>query len=577
MIPAKDIIPKLFKLAAWSPSGRDLGPRPGRLAALGCCLGLLLGFANWAPAQGPLPPSLSPEETRREFSRQLLWGRTLLEERDYRGAYISLKQAVTLDPEAAEAWSLLGNTQLALGDLEAARQSWNRAKTKDTSWGYLIDKKLLHTQKLNQISFYLFEFHAHELEGPSLLTASFIKPFADKKIKLSPAAFPLPLKDGMPAVEIFTPQVLAAFRPQDLPPLLVLAEAYSSLGTPLYDETTGQAPSKSPRMPSKTSEVWKPPLLNLRGYRVKAFMRAMVYNLATGALVSDYSQQQEAEGPSPEEALTSALKQLGWEVGEELLRQTLIAFTPRPDLVMEGEDLEIPYPTVVKESAAEIRLRVTNQGEEVAYNFEVTLYEGPKPEGKVIASFHVPSLWPERSVTMDALWNPSALGYVTLTASADVKNLVLEHSAANNTASQRVYVLPEAQLMSNLFDYAQKYQDLPADRQLLSLEKRLYEKPQDREAARSFLGQVVDKENGLITVFGLGPRPLNVLREVTTKLIARRNAQLDAQRWLILALALYQGKTPQEIKSKGLRGASILQEQELPDGSYLVKMQAPLR
>ena len=53
---------------------------------------------------------------------------------------------------------------------------------------------------------------------------------------------------------------------------------------------------------------------------------------------------------------------------------------------------------------------------------------------------------------------------------------------------------------------------------------------------------------------------------------ARRAARLDAQHWISL---IRTGKAGGPSKGQ-VYGAEVLFEQELPDGSYLVKMKAPL-
>jgi tetratricopeptide (TPR) repeat protein len=546
-----------------------------------CSLVLLLGCWPWAQAQNLPAKEAGKEEIRKEFSRQLLWGRTLLEEGDYRGAYISLKQAVALDPEAASAWSLLGNTQFALGDREGAHQSWEKAKGKDPQWAALIDKKLNYSRRLNQIPLVFLEFHAQDFEGPSPLVVAFRQAFAERKITLKLTPFAESSKEAVSTYDVFASPLIDDYRQKFTDAFLMAVDAYSyraALVAPSAEKESRSAEGVPGPAPESKGVAGKEEAgLPSPAYRLEALMRVKVYDLATGKVLAGYSRQQEAEGAPAEEALNNALKALGKEAGEEILRQLLDALTPRPDLVIKEEDLEIPNATVVKESAVELRLQIRNTGEEVAYNFDAVLYEGAPQEGKIIATFNIPSLWPDNMVTLEALWNPSALGYITLTALADAKKLVPESSLANNSASQKVYVISEAQLLSNLFEYAEKYQSSPADRQLLSLQKNLWAKPQDQEAARAFLKGALGREQRHLTVFGLGPRPLNLPKEATTSLLARRAAQVDAQRWLVLAWALVQGKNPQEVKPTVLRGASILGEQELPDGSYLVKMQVPLK
>jgi hypothetical protein len=91
------------------------------------------------------------------------------------------------------------------------------------------------------------------------------------------------------------------------------------------------------------------------------------------------------------------------------------------------------------------------------------------------------------------------------------------------------------------------------------------------------VARAVDSDRGAVEVIGLGLRPFTIVSTAAALPAARRAAVLEAQRWLGLI---------QEHRGKGggaaaagerLFGAVVVGEQALPDGSVMVKMEAPLR
>jgi hypothetical protein len=72
-------------------------------------------------------------------------------------------------------------------------------------------------------------------------------------------------------------------------------------------------------------------------------------------------------------------------------------------------------------------------------------------------------------------------------------------------------------------------------------------------------------------------RPFTIVSNAAALPAARRAAVLEAQRWLAL-IQEHRGKAGRSPGAgQRLFGAVIVAEQTLPDGSVMVKMEAPLR
>jgi len=157
---------------------------------------------------------------------------------------------------------------------------------------------------------------------------------------------------------------------------------------------------------------------------------------------------------------------------------------------------------------------------------------------------------------------------------ADPDGKVQEPDRGNNSSTKEVLVLSTVHVLTNLYAFALDYTSPGSvDRRLLEAERDVFLDPRDPEAQQQLLQVAVDWERERIVVIGLGLRPFYIVSDAAAQPLARRAAKLDAQRWL----SWIQQKRASGKNLKGqVFGARILAEQELPDGSFMVKMEAPL-
>ncbi len=244
-----------------------------------------------------------------------------------------------------------------------------------------------------------------------------------------------------------------------------------------------------------------------------------------------------------------------------------------PNLAVEAADIVLPKPSLLLGHPVTLEITIRNVGGAEARNFQVGVWDLVGTQGKILRAFQVASLPAQASAVLSHEWKPEGSGVHRITVRVDPDGKVPDANRANNTASREVVVLSEAEATANLYAFAVGYTRPDSlERRLVEAEHHVLVDAKKPAAFDALLNVAVDRETRSIVVVGLGLRPWYVVSNVAAAAGARRGARLDAQHWISL---IRTGKAVGPSKGQ-VYGAEVLFEQELPDGSYLVKMKAPL-
>jgi hypothetical protein len=245
----------------------------------------------------------------------------------------------------------------------------------------------------------------------------------------------------------------------------------------------------------------------------------------------------------------------------------------QPELAVSREDIILPRPSLLEGVAVPVAVRVRNLGDGEARSFEVQVADGAGQRVVPLKTFAVASVPPRSDVLLTVDWTPRGPGLHRMTVRVDEGARVPEGSRANNAASRSVVVLSQAQALRNLYAYGLQYVLRGSrDFELLEAERALVGTPPTPRAVAGLAAKAVNAERGVIEVIGLGLRPFTIVSTAVALPAARRAAVLEAQRWLGL-IQEHRGRAG----GGRVFGAVVVGEQALPDGSVLVKMEAPLR
>ncbi|HEU5395104.1 MAG TPA: CARDB domain-containing protein [Candidatus Methylomirabilis sp.] len=251
---------------------------------------------------------------------------------------------------------------------------------------------------------------------------------------------------------------------------------------------------------------------------------------------------------------------------------------PLPDLAVTAEDLVLPRPSLLEGAPVIVAVRVRNLGDAEARGFDVQIWDGAGQKRAALKTVAIASVPPRSDVLLTVDWTPRGPGLHQVSVAVDPSGRVPEGSRTNNTASRTVLILAEVQAQRNLYAYALQY--VPrASREfdLLEAERVLVGAPPAGRGVAQLTAKAVDRDRGVIQVIGLGLRPLTIVSNAAALPAARRAAVLEAQRWLGL-IQEHRGKAGGPVPAgERLFGAVVVGEQALPDGSVMVKLEAPLR
>lgn len=251
---------------------------------------------------------------------------------------------------------------------------------------------------------------------------------------------------------------------------------------------------------------------------------------------------------------------------------------PLPELAVTPEDVVLPRPSLLEGAPVTVAVRVRNLGDAEARGFDVQIWDGAGQKRAALKTVAIASVPPRSDVLLTVDWTPRGPGLHQVSVVVDPSGRVPEGSRTNNTASRTVLILAEAQAQRNLYAYALQY--VPRDSRefdLLEAERALVGAPPAGRGVAQLVAKAVDRDRGVIRVIGLGLRPLTIVSNAAALPAARRAAVLEAQRWLGL-IQEHRGKAGGAVAAgERLFGAVVVGEQALPDGSVMVKMEAPLR
>lgn len=251
---------------------------------------------------------------------------------------------------------------------------------------------------------------------------------------------------------------------------------------------------------------------------------------------------------------------------------------PLPELAVTPEDVVLPRPSLLEGAPVTVAVRVRNLGDAEARGFDVQVWDGAGQKRAALKTVAIASVPPRSDVLLTVDWTPRGPGLHQVSVAVDPGGRVPEGSRTNNSASRTVLILSEVQALRNLYVYALQY--VPRDSReydLLEAERALVGVPPAARGVAQLVAKAVDRDRGVIRVIGLGLRPLSIVSTAAALPAARRAAVLEAQRWLGL-IQEHRGKASGALAAgERLFGAVVVGEQTLPDGSMMVKMEAPLR
>lgn len=249
---------------------------------------------------------------------------------------------------------------------------------------------------------------------------------------------------------------------------------------------------------------------------------------------------------------------------------------PRPDLAAAASEITFPKTTLLEGVLIQVEIMLRNLGDGEAGRFDVQVFDLFMGKNQLLTSFSIASLPSSSSAALTFNWKPKSQGIHTVRVLTDPEGRVQEPDRTNNVAAREVLVLSEFQVWTNLYTFALSY--LPPnsfDRKLLEAERKVFLEPQSLKAQDELLRLAVDWKKEKAVVIGLGLRPFYVVSDPAAQPLAKRSAQLNAQQWLSW-IRQKRTKTEGRTTKDQIFGAKTLTEQALPDGSYLIKVEATL-
>jgi len=251
---------------------------------------------------------------------------------------------------------------------------------------------------------------------------------------------------------------------------------------------------------------------------------------------------------------------------------------PLPDLAVAPEDIVLPRGSLLEGMSVTVAVRVRNLGDGEARAFDVQTWDVAGQKRTALKTFAIASVPPRSGLLLTVEWTPRGPGLHQVTVGVDPSSLVPEASRANNSASRTVLILSEVQALRNLYAFGLQYVPRGSrDFDLLEAERALVGGSPGAREVGQLAAKAVDRDRQVVEVIGLGLRPFTIVSNAVALPAARRAAVLEAQRWLGLVQE-HRGKAVGAPVAGGrLFGAVIVAERALPDGSVMVKMEAPLR
>lgn len=461
--------------------------------------------------------------------RLLQQAKALLAQGEVPSALPILERAVREAPKSAEAWTLLGEVSWRLGGIGVAKQAWAEAAELDPDRARLLRWRLMRLDEMTRV---LARLRSDEPRlGP--LAEKALARFMTERGFVSVESVPEKVWAG---VEI------AAWR---------------------HDPTALKALAKAGPADLLFLGVIR------RGERLQLEVQAI--DLKAGKLLGRGVHSHQI--PAPEE-LTATVSALGRDVARTLVDQTLVPRLLRADLTIDSKEIIFPKTTLLEGVPISVGMTVQNRGDAAAQDFAVRVWEvrGGK-KSTSLKNFQVAAAPPLSSVVLAFPWVPKGPGLHTVTIVIDPDGRVLEGDRSNNTTSRTILVLSEAQARLNLYAFAMDYvpPEAPAYR-ILEAEREVLRAASDPKAVERLVQVAVSGERQVVSVVGVGLRPWYVLSDTVALARARQAALVDAQRWLSLIQEWVTGYHSDEVF-----GATIMAEQGLPDGSYLVQMRSPLQ
>ncbi|MDH7499016.1 MAG: hypothetical protein QHH30_01360 [candidate division NC10 bacterium] len=519
---------------------------------------LLAPFFWWTPAfvygdeKLPSPPEKEPAPS---FSF-LTWGKALLATDQFMQAASYLEKEVENKPDSSEGHMLLGKAYWGMGRIRDARAAWQKAAVLEPKYAPLVKARLARLERLQDLLIISNETNAEEQVAPFLVRDTISNYFSRLGYNISPKLSGEFLARLTSSLEALAPPALDEIRKMSNADLLILCEAVSYLEFQDFKE---------------------------KGVKVTAKLAAHAIDLHRYSKLASYQTLRTAEGPTLLEASERALRIGAERVADEILRQMIRKESLKPSLRVEKADIVIPKLSIPVGSRLPIEVSVHNQGDEEAKDFEVHVLEAAAAdqgrEKEPIESFLVASLPPLSSVSFNLQWEARSPGLKQIIVSIHPDDRWKGEEPGPLQAFQEVLVLSSQEILIRLYRLAYNYSPAGSlDRSLLKAQLKVALDPQDEGSLKDLLQVAVDPEGSFITVIGLGIRPWNIFSEEVASPVAKRAARVDAQNWLALVRrALRRGSSEAGIPTRSqVYGAHILLEQLMPDGSAMVKMQAPL-
>lgn len=476
--------------------------------------------------------------------RLLTWGQGLIRAGDYAQAVVYLEQEVVEHPSSAEGFTLLGRAYWRLGRLADARRVWGRAAELDPAQAAVLRWRLERLDRLERVVIILDEGPLPEGLRPGVTRealASAIVPLGFRAVNWQAGRG----YGSAAALEALTPEAWGELRRLSGADLLVVGSVRADLMPPAAGEPV----------------------------RVLAVGRARLVDASTGGVVGWATARAEGQGATGGQGAAAGVRQVGERLGRDLIGQLASRTLLHPDLAVGPADIALPKTSLLEGVPIPVEVTVRNQGDEGAASFRVEASDQLGDRRESLRTFQVVSLPPLSAAVLNFEWTPAGQGVHILRVQVDPEKRIPEAERANNLAERRVLVLTERQALRNLYRFALSYVARGSDdERRLAAEGNVLERGRDPQAVERLRQVAIDPGRRMVTVIGLGLRPWYVVSDAVAVPGARRAARLEAQRWLAEIL----GRPGRGGDDLQVFGARILAEEELPDGSYLVKVQAPV-
>ena len=479
-------------------------------------------------------------------SRLLLsWARALLSAGKDELAISYLEEEVKMNPGSVEGHMLLGKASWKLGRIGNAIKAWSKVASLSPEHRPVAELRLKRLRRLEGILLVSPHKTGEGETHANVVLSALAELFSDLGFKVSQAAGYGPLEKNFPDLWAGAPKALD--EAGSIANLIILVE------TPYIKEEINQ------------------------GGRINVTLKAKAFEVQSRKELAHIEVSRASSASIPVEARNRALSYAGSSTAQELLVQILKKEALMPDIVIRPQDIILPRPSLVSGIPVTVEIGLRNQGDDDAENFDVRIWDIATEKSQALRAFRVASLPTLSSAVLSFEWIPSGPGLHKLTVGIDPDEKIPDADRSSNTASRQVFVLSEEELRSNLYEFAMAYTARGSkERDLLEAEREVMINPKDKALLDRLERLAIDYEKEAITVIGVGLRPWNVFSEAAAAPIARRLAKQDAQRWVSLLQAnRKKGGTPSTQKGT-VYGARVIAEQRLPDGSYWVKVQAPL-